>query len=223
MSEKEKVVALFSGGLDSSVMLYKLLADGFELYPIFFDYGQNNVAMEKNSLTKFTNHLKRTKFYSGILHDTQYVNLDLTFLKSSMLHDSADSLKSVNDSDFSETKENEFVPCRNILFLTYAAAYAESVGSMTLAIGSHREKLFPYPDSSMEFLDSMETSLTFGTYGSWVILRPWRDTYKSGVVKYAKLHDIDYSLTYTCYAGGSTPCNTCRACQDRLTAIEEAK
>ena len=215
------IVALTSGGLDSTVMIHTLLAQNHEVYPLFFDYHQRNYLPERDGLLEFMTHLRTLKL-PGTLHTAKIIPLPLQFLNTP-IQDNTQRLSDSFDLNFTQTKNNEFVPCRNILFLTFAAAYASSLNIDTLAIGSHKEKLFPFPDSSMEFLDSMEDTLTKGTNNRWDILRPWADTYKSGIITYAKKHNLPYELTYTCYAGTTPPCGTCRACQDRQTAEEESK
>jgi len=151
---ENKIVPLLSGGLDSSVMLHKLLMEGYDLYPVFFEYEQNNLYEEYHAIENICTHLKSLTT-PGVLNNVIPINLDMSFINSPLKDNQSEKLTSINDKDFKETKKNDFVPCRNILFLTHAAAYASSLDTSNLAIGSHKEKLFPYPDSSMEFLDSM--------------------------------------------------------------------
>ena len=215
------IVALTSGGLDSTVMIHTLLSQNYEVYPLFFDYKQRNYLPERDGLLNFMTHL-RTLNLPGKLHTAKIIPLPLQFLNTP-LQDDTQRLSASSDLNFTQTKNNEFVPCRNILFLTFAAAYASSLNISTLAIGSHKEKLFPFPDSSPKFLNSMEKTLSIGTDKPWLITRPWINTYKSGIISYAKKHNIPYELTYTCYAGTTPPCGTCRACKDRQTAEEESE
>jgi 7-cyano-7-deazaguanine synthase len=218
---KPEVVVAISGGLDSLLLEAQLVESGYRVYPIFLKLGQKNVEREETAIMSWNTHLK--KLYNNgkgnLLRDVKVVNLSRLYNKSTRL--SIGGEVSLASAD----KKDNFIPGRNIIILTIASSYADTLGISTLAIGSHREKLYPFPDSSPEFLKSLEGTLDKGYFTkNWKILTPWLDLglFKSGVVAWGAKHDFPLDKTWTCYNNLKFHCGTCKSCDDRKTAFREA-
>jgi 7-cyano-7-deazaguanine synthase len=112
------------------------------------------------------------------------------------------------------------------MFLAIASSVALQYDCTTLAIASHKEELFPFPDSSRAFLDAFEQVLNVGTNKQyWHILTPFIEEgwYKWDVLKHAVKDKFPVELTLTCYTPiNGRPCGVCRGCYDRKTAYEKA-
>jgi len=213
----KKVVVLTSGGIDSCALNEFLLRNKWDVYPIFCGYGHLS---EKNELVAATDFLSRIGVKTLLPIGTvrgDYLQIPMT---------GHGRMPLVTDKDFQETKHLDWVPHRNLIFLTVAAQYASVIGASTLAIGSHKEELFPHPDSARSFLDTMEKALTLsdGKKHQWKILTPFVDLgwYKWDIVRWCYANNLPLELTWTCYKGGLKHCGVCRGCYDRKTAFRKA-
>lgn len=215
---KHKVVVLTSGGIDSCALNALLMMyDLWDVYPIFFGYQQLS---EKRELMAASDFLVKV----GVKNELTSCGIRPDFLQIPMTGHGRMPL--VTDKDFQQTKHLDWVPHRNLIFLTVAAQYASVVGTSMLAIGSHKEELYPHPDSARPFLDVMEKALTLsdGKKHQWKILTPfvYRGWYKWDVVKWCKENNLPLELTWTCYQGKKKHCGVCRGCYDRKQAFKKA-
>lgn len=232
----KKIVVLTSGGMDSCALNAYLakelgfltffnppemlnIVDGgkrWEIHPIFFDYGQLSVKVEQKAAFEFLKTIGNYKLYT--------VKIENPALQIPMT--GYGRIPIVTDKDFNETKHLDWVPHRNFVFLTLAAQYASIIGTDTLAISSHKEELFPFPDSARETLNSIEETLTLsdGKEHRWKILTPFleRGWYKWDIVKWCVKKNVPLSHTYTCYKGQEKHCGVCRGCIDRKQAFKRA-
>lgn len=190
------IVTLVSGGLDSTVMALLAYEEGLVQHPLFIDYGQLNLGKELNAcLYNFqryglpTPEVMRIGGYGALL--------------SSGLTDSRKKIF-----------EDAFLPCRNLLFLTSAAAYAYQHGANSVAIGLLNEKNSIFPDQTMEFISDAEKLIAKSLGCTMLILTPLISFSKADVVQIAKIKKID--KTYSCHAGTDRPCGVCVACREYI-------
>lgn len=191
-----KVVCLFSGGMDSTTLLYKLLAEGHEVIALSFDYGQTHrIELEyaKNLCTKLG--VGRKVF-------------DMRFLSS---------LGSV--SSLLGGVGGNIVPCRNTLLITSAWALAEASGFDAVAIGAHEGDSSGFPDCRCAFLDQLESVLQLGSEKEITLLHPFTSMSKKSIVALGRSLGINYDDTYTCYTGTKVPCGVCASCRGRDEAL----
>lgn len=209
----EKCLVLWSGGLDSTVLMYYIKNEfGYEPIPIHFIYKskQQEAQFEATSLMR------------GIhKHDPIDINIDLSFLSNNSLTGN----KKVPDGEFNEdTIKDTTIPFRNGVMLSYAASLAESMDIGFIAIGI-REVTHgsTYPDCSDDFVHSMYNSIGIGTTNDVSLLVPFMyySMNKVDIVRYAIEYGIDLSYTYSCYNGNIPPCGTCPTCLDRIDAFKK--
>ena len=118
-----------------------------------------------------------------------------------------------------------YVPFRNGLFLSIAAAYADSLfpgEEVEIFYGAHADDAAgqAYADCSPEFADAMNKAINIGTYGKININRPLINMNKAEVVKTGLALGVPYELTWSCYEGREKACGTCGTCIDRLNAFK---
>ena len=218
----KKIVVLTSGGIDSLTMIAFLSQEGNEVFPFFVDWGQKNLPSEFLATRNFLNEL--TLEYENI-HPIETATLKMK--NDTPLH------STIEDSPNSSNKDDNFVPARNLIFLSLALAYARKVDAKIIAIGSHKEREYPFPDSSYTFLKSFEDTANKALYPAQYledinpmipirIQTPWLnlDFFKSDVVKWASQRKLPLHLTWTCYDNTSYHCGVCRACLDRQEAYK---
>ena len=117
-----------------------------------------------------------------------------------------------------------YVPFRNGLFLSIAAAYADALfpgEEVKIYYGAHADDAAgnAYADCSPKFAEAMNKAINIGTYGKISIERPLINMNKAEVVKTGLALNVPYELTWSCYEGGEKACGTCGTCIDRLNAF----
>ena len=114
------------------------------------------------------------------------------------------------------------VPFRNGIMLSIAAGYAESLGATGVVIAAHGGDHAIYPDCREEFMQSMNEAIRHGTYAAVEVLRPFIAMTKADIAKRGHELGVDFSQTWSCYAGGETHCGVCGTCVERREAFANA-
>lgn len=206
----DKAVLILSGGMDSTTMLYEY-KDSIAV-AINFNYGSNHNQREAECARI---HCKAL----GI----ELFEIDLAFIhqyfKSSLLS-GADAIP---DADYAEENlKSTVVPFRNGIMLSIAAGIAESRGLKTVMMANHSGDHAIYPDCTSRFVNAMDAAIQAGTYAPVKLTAPYTGLTKADIAKRGKKLGIDYSLTYSCYRGGTNHCGTCATCRERRQSLLEA-
>lgn len=115
-----------------------------------------------------------------------------------------------------------------MIFLAYAASYAEAIGAQDIFIGVSEVDYSGYVDCRQAFIDAMEHAVNMGTVcaveeGRRIkIQAPFVHMRKSDEIALGMKLGTDYSLTWSCYKGGEEACGECDSCMLRLKAFSEA-
>ena len=215
-----EALVLFSGGQDSTVCLAWALGRYGRVETIGFDYGQRH-AIELQQRAKVLGGLRRNfpQWSSRLAEDHL---LALPTLKSlgatALTHDVAIEMTSAG-------LPSTFVPGRNLLFFTYAAALAYRRGITALVGGMCETDYSGYPDCRNDTLQTLAKALSLGLDKPMVIETPLMWVDKAGTWALADvlggkpLVDLIVDETHTCYLGNRTGrhawgygCGTCPAC-----------
>ena len=208
MNENKKCVIVLSGGPDSTTVAYWAKAEGYQIHPITFKYGQIAVK-ETEAAQKIAETL-----------DTNTKIIDLSNLKDIF----AGSAALVN-RDIPLTSEFSapiIVPFRNAIFLSAAVAYAVTVGANKIFYGAHGSDEPFYPDCRKEFYQAFEKAARLGTDQEITISAPYNGKKKSDVIKAAAELGVPLKLTWSCYLDGEKHCGKCESCVNRKKAFREA-
>lgn len=213
-----KAVVLLSGGLDSSTVLYQVSSDGYECYAISFDYQQRH-RRELESAAAIAQS-------AGVV-DHQLVKFDLRQWGGSALTD--DSIDLPHVRLFSEMAQNipvTYVPARNTIFLSFALAYAETIGAERVYIGVNALDYSGYPDCRPDYIQAMQEVFRLGTKQgregkAIAIVTPLIDLKKTEIIQMGNQVGVPWAQTWSCYAGGDIACGLCDSCRLRLLAFAE--
>lgn len=211
-----KIVCIYSGGLDSTTLVYDLLNQGHELELLSFSYKQRH---------------KKELFYAqknatslGLSHHV----IDISSV-GDYIHTNALTSTNFEVPNGYYTEENmriTVVPNRNAIMLSIAWGIAVSRGADAIAIGVHSGDHHIYPDCRPEFIKSIEASFRLSTVGvsspNMSILAPYINLTKSDIVKIGSKIRVPYQSTWTCYKGGAIHCGQCGACVERQEAFRLA-
>ncbi len=214
---------LLSGGLDSTTVTAAARRDGFALHALTFRYGQRHSAEIEAA--------KRVARHFGVVRH-EIIDIDLTVFGGSAL--TAD-VAVPKDRDLAATKGSKeeipitYVPARNTIFLSYAVAFAEVIGSTDIFIGVNALDYSGYPDCRPEYIAAFEKMASLATRAGVEGARlrihtPLISLTKAEIVALGSSLGVDYSLTTSCYdpAPDGAACGRCDACQLRLKGFAEA-
>lgn len=213
-------VVLLSGGLDSSTTLAIARTSGFECYALSFDYGQRH-RVELEAASRIARALGAAE------HRVAHIDQD-TF-RGSALTDDLDVPKARSEKEMTVGIPITYVPCRNLLFLSYAVAWAEVIGTSHVFIGVNALDYSGYPDCRPEFIALFEKLATIGTKAGqegarFTVHAPLIEMTKAEIIQKALELKVDLSLTHSCYDPGTDgrACGLCDSCLLRRKGFREA-
>lgn len=216
--KKKKAVILLSGGLDSATALAIAKAQGFDCYALSFRYGQRH-AIELECATQVA------KSQGVVEHRT--VTIDLGAFGGSALTDM--NLNVPHTAGKPDEIPITYVPARNTVFLSYALAWAEVLGSTDIFIGVNALDYSGYPDCRPEFIAAYEKMANLATKAGvtgnkLTIHTPLIDLTKAQIIQKGLELGVDYGVTSSCYdpAPDGAACGTCDSCRLRLKGFKEA-
>ncbi len=207
-----KKIVILSGGLDSTVLLYKEIADGHEVRALSVNYGQKH----KNELNYATATCKKL----GIEHQIA----DLTSITKLLGGSSqTDSTINVPDGHYAEeSMKVTVVPNRNSIMLNIAAGWAISTKSNSVSYGAHAGDHFQYPDCRKVFIEALRETFKLIDWEPIGLEAPFSELTKTDIVKMGSVLKVPFEETWSCYKDGTVHCGTCGTCYERRLSFEEA-
>jgi len=221
---KPKAVVLLSGGLDSATCLYDAIDRGFEVIALSFFYNQS--------------HLIELEYAKKLVEESRvavHLNLksDLDKIGGSALTTDTPIPKGGQDLEKENHIPATYVPGRNIIFLSLAAATAEANGAHNIFIGVNALDYSGYPDCRPDFIRAFTHALNLGTKqgvtsNKFTIHTPLIDLTKAQIVEKGNKLNVPYELTWSCYdpqkkdSGEIVPCMQCDSCLLRQKGFADA-
>jgi len=216
-----KYAILLSGGTDSATLLGKLLTEGCcksDILAIAFNYGQkHDIELRASRLV--------AKYY-GVEHKTLNLSNIYKDAENPLLKESN---KAIPKGPYVAKQVATYIPFRNGLFISAAAAYAMSIWQdekdIFISLGAHTDDSVGdvYADCSKTFTQYMDRAIMQGTYNVVKLFSPFaaRRYTKAKIVKAGLKIGVPYHLTWSCYEGstGQGACGKCSTCIDRLKAF----
>lgn len=213
-----KAVVLLSGGLDSSTLLHyviKRLWAG-EVYALSFIYGQKHQC-----------ELQAAAWQAQAAGVKAHDVVDMSFFSAlipggSALTDERQAVPRLADLAAAELSQPPtYVPNRNMMLLSLAAAYAEARGVTSLFYGAQTQDSYGYWDCTPEFLEKINAVLGLNRRNPVTVVAPFVNLRKADEIRLGLTLGVDYAHTWTCYRGGVTPCGECPSCVERADAFRE--
>jgi len=205
-----KVVVVYSGGMDSFTVLHTAIKSGLDVYAISFNYGQK--------------HSKELEVAAGVCKDLNIPHkiVDITAINSLMAGSSLTSSEEIPEGHYeSDSMKSTVVPNRNMVLLSMAIAYAVSLEAGKVYYGAHSGDHHIYPDCRPEFVEAMNAVSKIANYQSVEIVTPFLHSSKGEILKSGLEMELNYANTWTCYNGREKSCGKCGACNERLEAFAE--
>ena len=203
----EKAIILLSGGLDSATCLAIARARNFECYTLAFDYGQRHRCELECSANV-------AKALGAARHSV--MTIDLRQWGGSALTDDSIDVPAANDENIMPVT---YVPARNMIFLSFAAAWGEILKARHIFIGVNSVDYSNYPDCRSEFISAFTQAVNLGTKAAdeewkWTIHTPLQNLSKAEIIKLGVSLKVDYSLSVSCYQADDdgAACGKCASC-----------
>jgi 7-cyano-7-deazaguanine synthase len=219
MSENSPVknaVVLLSGGLDSATVLAIATQQQYACHALSFDYGQRHrvelLAAERIAIAQHASQHRTLK-------------VDLTQIGGSALTDNTIAVPETPSAGIPVT----YVPARNIIFLSFALAYAETIQAADIFIGVNVLDYSGYPDCRPEFIEAYARMANLGTRtgaeGNPIrIHTPLIHMNKAEIIRAGSALGVDYAQTISCYQADADgrACGRCDSCHFRKKGFAEA-
>lgn len=218
---RPRAVVLLSGGLDSTTVLAIANAEGFECHALSFRYGQRHAV-----------ELDRAREVAVALGAARHVvvDVDLRQFGGSALTADIAVPKDRDASAIAGEIPATYVPARNTIFLSFALAWAETLGASDIFVGVNALDYSGYPDCRPEYISAFETMANLATKAGvegtqrLKIHAPLISMTKADIIRRGVELGIDYAITSSCYDPGpdGRPCGRCDSCALRAKGFAEA-
>ncbi len=216
-----------SGGLDSTTLMAKALAEGFIVQPISFEYGQNH---RIEMTAQFLSWCALKERHPDNLREP------ITLSIGDLLGNIKNQYQAIRNSKKIEEKTEleYYTPFRNLVFSSLAAmvgeiiCLTEDIDELWVGIGVHKHSSESYKkdywDITPGFVNALDTLFKLNDGLSVQVYAPYADEFKETIVRDAVDLDVPYKLTWTCYdpvlttygdTDSYTPCLKCEACLER--------
>ncbi len=216
----KKAVVLLSGGVDSTTTLAIARSEGYEAYALTFRYGQRHT-LEIEAAARIARSLGATK--------QVVLDIDLRSFGGSALTDNIEVPKGRDLSGVCRDIPVTYVPARNTIFLSFALAFAETLGAQDIFIGVNALDYSGYPDCRPEYIAAFGHMANLATKAGvegkpFSIHAPLIAMTKAQIIRKGLSLGVDYSLTTTCYdpSADGMACGRCDACLLRLQGFKQA-
>ena len=214
-----KAVVLVSGGMDSTTLLHHVIKtlSYKSIFALSFHYGQ-----------KHSKELEMARWQCEQLEEVKdYCSLDIRLVAgltkgASALTDkdiAVPALENISESD--REQPLTYVPNRNMIMLSLAAAYAESHDCTEVFYGAQAQDEYGYWDCTSTFVTKINEVLNLNRKNPVIIRAPFTSKTKTEELQMGLELGVDYSKTWTCYRGGEKACGVCPTCIERLKAFSD--
>ena len=208
--EKNKVILLLSGGIDSTTLLARLKEENKEVLAISYFYDQKHVIELEYAK-------KNAKKYNVVQHKT--IQLDSQLFLGSALVNNEKKLSTYENGEKPVGQENAYVPFRNLVFLSMALSLAESNDINNIYVAFNKDDCLNFWDCTTTFLFQLNM---ITKHSSISIHAPFIDLSKKEVVHLAKKLNVNLSETISCYQPVSyNECGKCLSCLVKGKALKE--
>ncbi len=213
-TDNKKAICVMSGGMDSTLSAYIKKNEGYEIIAVHFSYDQRTQKKELDCFHRICEKLNVKEKYL----------LNLDFFKQLGASALTDKNIDVPTTGVEDGIPVTYVPFRNGIFLSMAAAIAEKEGASSISIGVVEEDSSGYPDCRYDYIKSMQESINLGTKDETNITidMPLVNLKKSQIVQKALELNVPLELTWSCYRDEDLACGVCDSCRLRLNGFKQA-
>ncbi|WP_309497105.1 7-cyano-7-deazaguanine synthase QueC [Sulfurovum sp.] len=210
----QRCVCIISGGMDSALSAKIAEIEGYEIIALHFNYGQRTQTKELECFRQVASSVNAIERYE----------IDLPFFEQIGASALTDKSIDVPTGGLEEGVPVTYVPFRNGIFLSIAAAIAEKHAAQALFIGVVEEDSSGYPDCRESYIEQMQKAINLGTKDETdlEIKMPLVALKKREIVQRSLALSVPLEHTWSCYKSENLACGVCDSCRLRLKGFEEA-
>ena len=210
---KKVAICIISGGMDSALAAQIAKNDGYNIVGVHFNYGQRTQQKELEAFKKIANDLNATATHI----------IDLDFFNQIGVNALTDKTIEVPTDGIKPGVPITYVPFRNGIFLSIAAAVAQKYNADAIYIGVVEEDSSGYPDCRESFIDAINKAINLGLNDNPIKIKtPLIHLTKGDIVKKALELGVKLEHTWSCYKSEDEACGVCDSCRLRLKGFKEA-
>jgi 7-cyano-7-deazaguanine synthase len=213
-----KALVILSGGMDSTILLHHVTKNlnYDEVYAITFNYGQ-----------RIIREVDCAKFQAQACNVKEHKVIDMDFFRDistmSALTNTNLKIPKARD-DIGNAQPLSYVPFRNLLLLTTAAGWGESIGTEDLFYGAVETDDFSgYWDCTTMFLDKVNNLYGLNRKFTVKVNAPFMRNSKKEVIQKGINLKVNFRQTHTCYEGTDPACGECVSCAARIKGFIDNK
>jgi len=213
--EREKVLVICSGGLDSGTVAWLYHTRGLEVELVHFEYGARAQGPEVTAVEALANAMQCQATFLTVDFFAHHA-------KSVLTNKDHGEITKQRDGEAGAEFAHEWVPARNTVFMALAMAYAEKHGHDVIAFGANMEEAGAYPDNEPEIINRFNALVPYAVkpYKRLRIESPTANLVKHEIVREGLEHGMPFELTFSCYeAQAGRHCGTCGPCAMRKRAF----
>ncbi len=214
-------VVLLSGGLDSAVNLKRAADETGVRLALTFDYGQRAAAREIAAAAGMSATV-------GVEHRVLELPWFAEICGTALVNVSAE-VPALRPEELGEARVTEgetaravWVPNRNGVFISIAAAFAESLGADVVVTGFNAEEAVTFPDNTAEYAAAASAALSFSTANGVRVLSYTQASEKPEIVRLGREIGAPIPRVWSCYHGGEEMCGACESCARLERALRAA-
>ncbi|UJG43095.1 MAG: 7-cyano-7-deazaguanine synthase [Candidatus Heimdallarchaeum endolithica] len=231
---KRKAIVLFSGGLDSTACLYWVKERYSDVSLLGFVYGSKEDEVIRKSLNFFSERFNIKKDIIELPFLSQLAKSSGSYLSESGLNTpmfkDLGEFQKFEKEKISQKEKMVWVPGRNLLFLSIASSWADSMKkSIDIIFGANKEEGTIYPDNSLEFVKRMEKAIEIGTLNDIKLIAPFVKNTKKEIAEFMVKQNALIAYSASCYnvkkwteEGIPIHCGHCEPCMRRIRAFNQA-
>jgi 7-cyano-7-deazaguanine synthase len=216
---KSAAVVLLSGGMDSTVLLHHVARtlSPSPLISLSYSYGQRH-----------SKELGKAEWQAGRVGVDEHRVIPIEFVADlvsagTSLVFGGGAVPDLNDLPKDALAQPPtYVPNRNMMLLSIAAAFAEAQGIHDVYYGAQAHDEYGYWDCTADFIERINSVLSLNRRDAVTIHAPFVSERKSAIVRMGMELGVDFGRTWSCYRGGARPCGDCPTCVERRNAFGEA-
>ena len=219
--DSNSCVVLYSGGMDSTVVLHHALSNYDTVYALAFDYGQRNIRELAGAEEYITNYILKSDFkeklkYSRMPLPVKFLNFNSALTNSEI---KVPKMKEV----IGDPQNDAYVPNRNMIFLSLAVGMAEIVKAKHVLYGAAKaDDTSGFWDCTPGFRNRLNTILSLNRRNLREIKTPLIDKTKKDIIEYGIELGVEFKQTRTCYTEHEDSCGECPSCSARIAGFLQA-
>lgn len=206
----DNVVMIYSGGMDSTVLLYELLMEGHFINALTVNYGQKHSREIESAI-------EICKLHSGLNHKIADLSRIKNFIAGSS--QTSDDVEVPEGHYAEESMKQTVVPNRNMIMLSLAVGWAIKLGCPRVYYANHSGDHTIYPDCRPEFVRALDEAVSLCDWNPVRLQSPFRHISKADICERGHRLGVPFSKTWSCYKGREKHCGKCGTCVERKEAF----